>query len=96
MTRQGLGDLPKAILSVALPLVNVCRLPLRFKIVFLFPEIDKEVRDLACGWQEALQVDCVVAGEAEAASRDDGCTELQTPFRTDREIKQKGKGGSKI
>lgn len=88
MTRPGLGNLPKAILSVVLPLVNVCRLPRRFEIVLHLPEIHKEVRDLACRRKEALQVEGVVAGGAEAASRDDGCTELQTPFRTDREMKQ--------
>ena len=96
MTRLGPGDLPKAILSVALPLVNICRLPLRFELVLVFPEIDEEVRDLACGWQQALQVEGVVAGGAKAASRDDGCTELQTSLRTDRDMKQKGKGGRKI
>lgn len=48
------------------------------------PEVDEEVRDLACRRQEALQVEYVVAGEAEASRRDDGHAEPQTFFHTGR------------
>lgn len=47
--------------------------------------MNKEVRELARWWQEALQVECVVAGRPEASCRDDGRAELQAVLRTDRE-----------
>lgn len=65
--RHPLGDSPKAILSVALFLVNIGCLPVRLDLVVVQPEVDEEVRDLACRRQEALQVEYVVAGEAEAS-----------------------------
>lgn len=46
--------------------------------------MDEEVGDLARRWQEALQVYCVVAGEAEASRRDDGRAEPQALFDTGR------------
>lgn len=63
---QILLDSPKAILSVGLFLVNVGRLPVRFELVVVFPEVDEKVRDLACRGQEPLQVECVVTGETKA------------------------------
>lgn len=62
-----LGDSPKAVFCVALFLINVGRLPLRFELVVVFPEFDEEALKLACRRQEALQVEGVVTGETEAA-----------------------------
>ena len=92
-------DSPKAVLAVAGLLVNVGSPPLGFDRVIVFPEVDEEVGDLACRWQQTLQVECVVAGEAEASCRYDGCPEPQTLFRTDRQrerVRQwRGGGGDK-
>ena len=48
----------------------------------MFPEVDKEVGDLACRWQETLQVTRAVAGVTEASRRDDGHNDPQAIFRT--------------
>lgn len=82
-------DSPEAVFSVGWFLVNIGCFPFRFYLVDVSPEVNEEVRDLACRWQEALQVECVVAGEAKTSCRDDGCTKLQTFFCTEREIKNK-------
>lgn len=73
---------PEAVLSVDLFLVDVGRLPARLDAVAVLPEVDEEVGDLARWRQEALQVESVVAGEAEASRRDDGRAELQTFLQT--------------
>lgn len=75
-------DSPEAGLSVALFLVDVGRLPTRLDAVAVLPEVDEEVGDLARRRQEALQVERVVAGDAEASRRDDGRAELQTFLHT--------------
>lgn len=64
-------------------------------MVDVSPEVNEKVRNLACRWQQALQVDRVVAGETKASSRDDGCTELQAFVRTDGE-KRSGKREGEI
>lgn len=50
----------------------------------MLPEVDEEVGDLARRRQESLQVARVVAGQAEAPRRDDGCAELQAQLQTGR------------
>lgn len=80
-----LCDSPKAVLCVALFLVNIGRLPRRLDRVLVFPEVDKKVGDLSCRRQDALQVELEVAGKAEAARWDNRCFELQTFFHTESE-----------
>lgn len=80
--KQLIDDSPKAILCVALLLVNIGCLPFRLEVVGCFPEGDEEVGDLACWRQETLQVDRVVAGVTKASRRDDGRAEPQTSFHT--------------
>lgn len=61
------ADSPEAVLRVGRLLVNIGRRPLGFELVHGPPEVDEEVGDFASGRQDALQVGCVVTGEAEAA-----------------------------
>jgi len=76
------GDSPEAVLRVHLLLVHVGRRPDGFDQVVVFPELHEKVVDLARRRQEALQVERVVAGEAEAPRRHDGRAELQAFLRT--------------
>lgn len=61
------ADSPKTVFSVALLLVHINSFPLGLQVVAELPEIDEKVRDLARWWQQALQVEIVVAGETEAS-----------------------------
>lgn len=85
------GTSPEAVLAVDRLLVHVGRLPRGFDAVFGLPEVREEVGDLARRRQEALQVERVVAGEAEASRRHDGRGEVQTFLQTDRQRERERK-----
>lgn len=60
------GNSPKAILSAIGFFRDVCRIPRRLNMVSEFPEVDKEVGDLASWRQKACQVGLVVTGQPKA------------------------------
>lgn len=69
-------DSPNTVLGVDVFLQNVGRPPVGLQLVGLRPELDEKVGDLARWRQQALQVERVIAGEAEAPRGDDGRTEF--------------------